>query len=71
MKFITILIVFYAAQAYSNVPNEFKSWNQMDFKFPSNAIREKAISDGYFNAANVIPIDVQPDYRGEKNLIEK
>jgi hypothetical protein len=68
MKFIAILIVIYAALASAQVGslNEFKNWKSMDFKFPTEAMRQQAINGGNFVASNVIPIDVAADYRGEK-----
>lgn len=50
--------------------NEFKSWRQMDFVFPSPAIRQQAINDGSFVASNVIPIDVAVDYKGNFTKIK-
>lgn len=43
--------------------NEFKSWRQMDYQFPSVTVRQQAIDNGLFVPANIIPIDVAVDYR--------
>lgn len=68
MKFIAALIVFCAALTTAqqvSVLNEFKTWKLLDYKFPSDAIRQQEISNGNFVASNAIPIDVAVDYRGK------
>lgn len=42
------------------------TWNQMDFLFPTTQDRINAINNGLFVQQNVIPIDVDVDYHGEK-----
>ncbi|CAG9807015.1 unnamed protein product [Chironomus riparius] len=59
---LTITLIFILSTE-ANV-RIFKQWRQMDFQFPSNAIRQQAINNGYYVPANVIPIDVAVDYRG-------
>ncbi|XP_070509323.1 dopaminechrome tautomerase-like isoform X2 [Chironomus tepperi] len=41
----------------------FKQWQQMDYYFPSPAIRQQAINSGNYVPENIIPIDVSVDYR--------
>ena len=40
-------------------------WNQMDFAFPTIQEKNYAISNKLFIKNNVIPIDVDVDYKGE------
>lgn len=65
--FAFFVVVLAVAEVTNGGLNEFKNWKQMDFKFPSPTIRQQAIRDGNFVAANVIPIDVAVDYRGTLN----
>lgn len=37
----------------------------MDYKFPNDEIRRKALADKLFVPSNIIPIDIDVDYRGE------
>ena len=61
--YILALILILTTNTEANV-RIFKHWRQMDFQFPSNAVRQQAINNGNYVPANIIPVDVAVDYRG-------
>lgn len=42
------------------------SWRELEFEFPTEAIRRSAISSGDYVPGNAVPIDVDIDYRGPR-----
>lgn len=66
LKTFIIGLLFYVLIPSVNATlNEFKNWKQMDFQFPSPAIRQQAINEGKFVPASIIPIDVAVDYQSK------
>ena len=61
---LTLTLIFVLTSNTEGNVRIFKQWRQMDFQFPSNAVRQQAINSGSYVPANVIPIDVAVDYRG-------
>lgn len=67
MKCIFICLLLKAAVVLSQTGNFMilvKEWKQLDFNFPSLAIRQDAIARGLFVQKNCFPIDVDVDYQG-------
>ena len=62
---VTILIVLAALDANALLKNLklVAEWGSLDFAFPTPQVREAAIANGQFVAANAVPIDVDVDYR--------
>lgn len=61
---LTIILIITITTKTEAKVKIFKEWRQMDFQFPSNAVRQQAINNGNYVPANIIPIDVAVDYRG-------
>lgn len=59
----TITIIFVLIINTEAIVKIFKQWRTMDFQFPSDAIRQQAISSQKFVPENIIPIDVAVDYK--------
>lgn len=38
-------------------------WNELEFEFPSNSVRDGAIRSGEYQRGQAVPIDVDVDYR--------
>lgn len=68
MKCIFILCMLLKAAAVLSQNSAYmipvKEWKQLDFNFPSLAIRQDAIARGLFVQKNCFPIDVDVDYQG-------
>jgi hypothetical protein len=63
MKLIAVLFIVTLIKCSSSV-TVYRKWNLIDVKFPDLNIRRKAISDGTFVPENIIPIDIDVDYKG-------
>lgn len=61
---LTIILIITLATKTDAKVKIFKEWRQMDFQFPSKAVRQQAINNGNYVPENIIPIDVAVDYRG-------
>jgi hypothetical protein len=64
MKLAIIFLVIVPLIEISESVRVFKQWTLMDIHFPNNNVRQRAISDGTFIAKNILPIDVDVDFKG-------
>lgn len=46
---------------------QLAEWKELEFEFPSPNIRENAILNNGYIPGNSVPIDVDIDYRGNRN----
>ena len=63
----TVFSVFLLNFLISESEQSFKSvgeWKQLDYSFPNDQVRQMAIKNGQFIAANAVPIDVDVHYQG-------
>lgn len=70
MKYLLLVFALHFAGVLCQITSMYlvQSWKQIDFVFPSSAVRNAAILDGTFVAANILPIDVDVDYHGSINF---
>jgi hypothetical protein len=64
MNLSLLLSIIYLTTIATAQVNEIKKFTVMDFKFPTEAQRQQAISSRLYVPENIIPIDVDVDYRG-------
>lgn len=64
MEKLLIIFLSMTAIACQSQMNIIKEWRQLDYLFPSTAVRVDAINRGLFVPANAFTIDVDVDYQG-------
>lgn len=61
---VTLLVLLEVLNIFCSGLNIVCQWNQLDFKFPTPQIRACVIRNNVFIQQNVLPIDVDVDYKG-------
>ena len=71
MKYLSIIFVLLLGSSYilCSDLNIVCQWNQIDFDFPTPQDRTEAIRNKDFIQQNVVPIDVDAEYKGTCLLI--
>lgn len=75
MKYLTLLFVFALTlqQSYQQHHSQLKNlrlvgeWKELEFAFPSAAVRSASIANGEYVRGASLPIDVDVDYRSQGN----